>query len=71
MNPRLALALDTICWTSLTVGLAYFGYMLAAVLVGVFAGLYLYRCLKIMLRIMQVEQMMQQFDPSEEFLDGE
>jgi len=70
MNPRLALALDTICWTSLTAALAYFGYTTAAFLVGGFAVFYVYRCVKVMLRIMQIEQRMQEFD-AEEFLNDE
>jgi len=70
MTPRTALGLDTICWLFATLAAWKLGYTAIAVALGVFATIYLYRCVKVMVQITKAEQAaqtMQLFD--DEFED--
>ena len=58
MSPRIALALDTICWVVATAILAVFGPTPLAIIVGVIGAFYLTWCVIVMIRIMKVEQSM-------------
>ncbi len=58
MSPRLALALDTICWVCATVVAYVWGPVWLAILVGSVGVIYLSRCVFIMVHIMKAEQIL-------------
>lgn len=59
MNPRTALAIDTVCRVLSTIAIYLWVSHTAALVVGLFALGYLTHCVRTMIRIIKVEQIMQ------------
>ncbi len=69
ITPKVALAIDALCWTGGSIAFFYFGWYWAAATTGAFGLVYMVRAVRVMLRIIKIEQEMKAFMLSEEIDD--